>query len=60
MSGPGQSKRPREGDSTLATVASSTTAEYLDIVKRQILENEIKMKCDEDNCVPQVADCVQY
>ena len=58
MSGPGQSKRPRAGDSPLATVASSTTRENLDIFKRYTLENETEIKCDEDDCVPQVADGV--
>ena len=58
MSGPCQSKRPRAGGSTLATVASSTTAESLGIVEQYYLENETEVECDGDDCVAQVADCV--
>ena len=31
---------------------------WLDIVEQYILENETESKCDEDGCVPQVADDV--
>ena len=55
MSGLGQSKRPLAGGSTLSTVASSTTTENLDIFE---LENDTEFKCDEDDCVPQIADGV--
>ena len=58
MSGLGQSKKPRARGSTLATVASSTTTENLDIAKRDKLEKETEIKCNEDDCVPQVADGV--
>ena len=54
----GQSKRPRAHGSTLATVASSTTTENLGIVERYIIETETEIKCNEDDCVPQVADGV--
>ena len=59
MSGLGQSKSPRAGGSTLATVASSTITENLDIVERYHLENGTEIKCNSDGCVPQVADGVQ-
>ena len=58
MSGPGQSRRPQAGGSPLATVASSTTTENIDNVKQCNLENDTENNCDEDDCVPQVADGV--